>query len=175
MKRYYNIVIFAISVFVLAAFDQISKIVAANALKGNSGIAIWDDVLEFYYLENTGTAWGLFGGARIFFIIITIIIFLFIAFFIYRLPFTKRNIPLLLNAILLGAGAIGNFIDRVFLGYVRDFIYFKLINFPVFNVADVYVTVGICLFAILVFFVYKDEELTSIIKPQKDGGTKTYE
>ena len=80
--------IFAISVFVLAAFDQISKIVAANALKGNSGIAIWDDVLEFYYLENTGTAWGLFGGARIFFIIITIIIFLFIAFFIYRLPFT---------------------------------------------------------------------------------------
>lgn len=48
MKRYYNIMIFAISVFVLAAFDQISKIVAANALKGNSGIAIWDDVLEFY-------------------------------------------------------------------------------------------------------------------------------
>ncbi len=175
MKKYYNIIIFTISVFVLAAFDQISKILATNALKGNSGIAVWEDVLEFYYLENTGTAWGLFGGARIFFIIITTIIFLFIVFFIYKLPFAKRNIPLLFNAILLGAGAIGNFIDRVFLGYVRDFIYFKLINFPVFNIADIYVTVGICLFAILVFFVYKDEELTSIIKPQKDGGTKTYE
>ena len=96
-------------------------------------------------------------------------------FFIYRLPFTKRNIPLLLNAILLGSGAIGNFIDRIFLGYVRDFIYFKWINFPVFNIADIYVTVGIGLFAILIFFVYKDEELTSIIKLQKDGGTKTYE
>ena len=128
MKKYYNIIIFTISVFVLAAFDQISKILATNALKGNSGIAVWEDVLEFYYLENTGTAWGLFGGARIFFIIITTIIFLFIVFFIYKLPFAKRNIPLLFNAILLGAGAIGNFIDRVFLGYVRDFIYFIIVS-----------------------------------------------
>ncbi len=175
MKKYYNIMIFTISVFVLAALDQISKVFATNALKGNSSIPIWNDILELYYLENTGTAWGLFGGARIFFIIITTIIFLVIVFFIYRLPFTKRNIPLLLNAILLGSGAIGNFIDRMVLGYVRDFIYFKLINFPIFNIADIYVTVGIGLFAILIFFVYKDEELTSIIKPQKNGGTKTYE
>ncbi len=175
MKKYYNIIIFAISVFVLASLDQISKILATNALKGNLSIPIWNDVLEFYYLENTGTAWGLFGGARVFFILTTAIVFLFIVFFICKLPFTKRNIPLLLNAILLGAGAVGNFIDRVFLGYVRDFIYFKVINFPVFNVADIYITVGIGLFAILIFFVYKDEELTSIIKPQKDGGTKTYE
>lgn len=60
--------------------------------------------------------------------------------------------------ILLAAGAIGNFIDRVRFGYVRDFIYFKIINFPVFNVADCYVTVSVIIFIILILFVYKNED-----------------
>ena len=175
MKKYYNIILFTINVFILAVLDQISKMAAAKALKGNSGIPIWKDVLELYYLENTGTAWGLFEGARIFFLIVTIMIFILIVLFIIRIPFSKRMIPLLIDAILLGSGAVGNFIDRIMLGYVRDFIYFKFIDFPVFNMADVYVTIGICLFVFLIFFVYKDDEITSIIKPQKDGGNKTYE
>lgn len=175
MKKYYNIILFTITVFILAVLDQISKMAAAKALKGNSGIPIWKDVLELYYLENTGTAWGLFEGARIFFLIVTIMIFILIVLFIIRIPFSKRMIPLLIDAILLGSGAVGNFIDRIMLGYVRDFIYFKFIDFPVFNMADVYVTIGICLFVFLIFFVYKDDEITSIIKPQKDGGNKTYE
>lgn len=175
MKKYYNIILFTINVFILAVLDQISKMAAAKALKGNSGIPIWKDVLELYYLENTGAAWGLFEGARIFFLIVTIMIFILIVLFIIRIPFSKRMIPLLIDAILLGSGAVGNFIDRIMLGYVRDFIYFKFIDFPVFNMADVYVTIGICLFVFLIFFVYKDDEITSIIKPQKDGGNKTYE
>jgi len=164
MKKYYNIIIFFISVALLSLLDQITKIFAVQALKGNDGIPLWKDVLELYYIENTGTAWGLFGGARIFFIVITIIIFFVITFIIFRLPFSKRNIPLLINGILLGAGAVGNFIDRTMLGYVRDFIYFKLIDFPIFNVADMYVSVGICMFAILILFVYKDDEISTIIK-----------
>ena len=60
--------------------------------------------------------------------------------------------------VLLGAGAIGNFIDRLEFGYVRDFIYFKLIDFPVFNVADSYVTVAVIIFIILILFVYEEED-----------------
>ena len=61
--------------------------------------------------------------------------------------------------VLLGAGAVGNLIDRMVQSYVVDFLYFKLIDFPIFNVADCYVTAGAILLAILILFVYKDEEL----------------
>ena len=64
--------------------------------------------------------------------------------------------------VLIGAGAVGNFIDRMSNGYVVDFFYFKLIDFPVFNVADIYVTCGvICLF-FLILFVYSDKEFDEI-------------
>ena len=66
--------------------------------------------------------------------------------------------PLLITCTLLVSGAAGNFIDRVRFGYVRDFIYFKLINFPVFNVADCYVTVSVVLLIILILFVYKEDD-----------------
>ena len=71
---------------------------------------------------------------------------------------------------LLAAGGIGNFIDRLILGYVRDFLYFKAINFPVFNVADSYVTIGIIMLIILILFVYdeKDFEFFQFIK-EKDN------
>ena len=69
------------------------------------------------------------------------------------------------------AGAVGNFIDRLFLGYVRDFIYFRLINFPVFNVADCYVTIGLALFIIMVLFIYKDEDF-NFLKPDRKGSNE---
>ena len=63
----------------------------------------------------------------------------------------------------LFVGAVGNLIDRVWHHYVVDFIYFSLINFPVFNVADIYVTCGvICLF-ILILFVYSDQQFDEIL------------
>lgn len=60
--------------------------------------------------------------------------------------------------VLLAAGGLGNFIDRLFLGYVRDFLYFKLIDFPVFNVADSYVTIGLVILIILIMFVYNEKD-----------------
>lgn len=57
------------------------------------------------------------------------------------------------------AGAAGNLIDRIRFGYVVDFFYFRLIDFPVFNVADIYVTVSFAVLLLLVFFQYKEEDL----------------
>ena len=59
---------------------------------------------------------------------------------------------------VISAGAIGNFLDRVRLNYVVDFIYFSPINFPVFNVADIYVTVSFAVLILLIFFKYKEED-----------------
>ena len=160
------LIIFAISVIVLAFVDQITKIWAVDVLKKNDPIVIIDGVFEFHYLENTGTAWGLFGGAVNFFIITTVIILVGIIYVEYKMPFTKKYMPMHITAILIGAGGIGNFIDRAVLGYVRDFIYFKLIDFPVFNVADMYVTVSQILFVILILFVYHEGDF-KFLKPGK--------
>ena len=74
------------------------------------------------------------------------------------MPFTKKIFPLFFNTSLLTAGTFGNFIDRVRLKYVVDFIYFKPIDFPVFNVADMYITISCILFIYLIMFYYKNED-----------------
>lgn len=164
-----SVIYFVISVFVLTLLDQFTKVVATG-LKNTEGIPVIKDVFEFYYLENTGTAWGMFAGARIIFLLITCIVVGVIVYIIIKMPCKKHYLPAYISMILLAAGGIGNFIDRLVLGYVRDFLYFKLINFPVFNVADSYVTVGIIMLIILILFVYdeKDFEFLPFIK-EKDN------
>ena len=77
----------------------------------------------------------------------------------YRAPMEKKYRWIRFILALLTAGALGNLLDRLRLDYVVDFFYFELIDFPVFNVADIYVTVGMGLLIVLVFFYYKEEEL----------------
>ena len=79
---------------------------------------------------------------------------------------TKKNMPLLALCVTITAGALGNFIDRLYLEYVIDFLYFKLINFPIFNVADCYITVSCFVFLFLMFFYYKEEDLNFFGKPE---------
>ena len=81
-----------------------------------------------------------------------------IAYVLLKAPNKKRYIPLHLLLIVIAAGAVGNMIDRLRLNYVVDFIYFSLINFPVFNVADIYVTLATAFLAIPVLFRYKEED-----------------
>ena len=76
-----------------------------------------------------------------------------------RLPDVKRVIPLKCCIVAIAAGAIGNMIDRVRLNYVIDFLYFKLIDFPIFNVADIYVTVAAFTIIFLILFYYKESEI----------------
>ena len=92
------------------------------------------------------------------FLVLTVIMICLITYVVLKMPLIIKYIPVYITCILLAAGAIGNFIDRVRFGYVRDFIYFKIINFPVFNVADCYVTVSVIIFIILILFVYKNED-----------------
>ena len=94
--------------------------------------------------------------------IIVLIISVFIIWFYLHVPMTKKLLPLRICAVFIFSGAIGNFIDRLKLGYVVDFFYFKLIDFPVFNVADIYVTVGTFILAFLLLFYYKEEDLDRI-------------
>ena len=139
--------------------DQLTKWLAVTYLKGKDAFVLIPGVLEFQYLENRGAAFGIFRDRQIFFIIGAIVVFIFVCYYYGKIPSAPRYLPLKVSAVLVTAGAAGNLIDRVTLNYVVDFIYFSLIYFPIFNIADCYVVVACFLFAFLIFFYYKEEDL----------------
>lgn len=156
MKKYISALF---SVIVLIALDQYTKYLAVLKLKDQDPFVIWDGVFELRYLENRGAAFGMLQNQQMFFIILTILVLVFIFYAYMKTPVTRRFLPMRLTIIFITAGALGNLIDRVKNGFVVDFFYFSLIDFPIFNVADIYVTVTFFVLAILLLVVYKDEEL----------------
>ena len=151
--------IFFIGLGVSIGLDQFTKHLAVAHLKGQKPFVLIKGVFEFYYSENRGAAFGMLQGRQGFFFLIAAAVILVVLWAVYRMPEGKRYLPLMCSLFLLVSGAVGNMIDRLTQKYVVDFLYFKLIDFPIFNVADCYVTVGAILLAILILFVYKDEEL----------------
>ena len=143
---------FVLAILILLA-DQGTKIWASHMLS-HQPLKLIPGVLELTYLENRGAVWGLMQGWRIVFLIAT---FLFLGIIIWFYIKKHREMTVLTRIILalLLSGAIGNLIDRVFLGYVRDMIYFSLINFPVFNVADSAISIAAVLLVIETFFIKK--------------------
>lgn len=150
------------STILLIILDQYTKYLAVTFLSDGTVIDIIPDVFCLKYLENRGAAFGIMQGQLGFFVIITIIALLAIPYIFSRIPVESRYHPIRFCLVLLCAGAIGNMIDRITLNYVVDFLYFELIDFPIFNVADIYVTVTTAIFLILIIFVYKEEELDRI-------------
>ena len=167
-KKIFNLLFYIIGIVVLTELDQITKALAEASLLGKPDFKIIGDAFVFSYLRNSGAAWGMLSGKINLFLVFTVIVMLIVTYVIINLPATRKYIPLLITCTLLVSGAVGNFIDRVRLGYVRDFIYFKLINFPVFNVADCYVTVSVALLIILILFVYKEDDF-GFLKLSKKG------
>ena len=143
----------------LIAGDQISKYYAILLLKDQPPYSVVDGVFELHYLENNGAAFGILQGQKFFFLFIASIIIGMILYVLFKMPYQKKYIKLHLTLVLIASGAIGNLIDRVRFNYVVDFLYFSLINFPVFNVADIYVTVAAFFLVILLLFVYKETDL----------------
>ena len=158
-KKTTQCILASISVFLLVLCDQLTKIAAIESLKNKPAIELIPGVFQLQYLENRGAAFGMMQNQRFFFLIITVVV-LGIMVYLYSLtPVTRRYLPLRLCMVFLAAGAAGNFIDRLLRGYVVDFFYFSLIDFPIFNVADIYVTVTFFVLVLLIFFYYKEEDL----------------
>lgn len=145
---------------ILVALDLITKSLAVSALRDGIHIDLIRGVLEFYYIENRGAAFGIFQDGTLILGIISAISLCVIVFLYLRTPGDRKYLPLRLVLVFLSAGAAGNLIDRVSLHYVRDFIYFSLIDFPVFNVADIYVTCSVFVLAYLIVFHYREEDLS---------------
>jgi signal peptidase II len=145
--------------FLLVLFDQWTKHLAIAGLMGQEDIILIPNVLQLHYLENTGAAFSILENRMSLFYILTPILCLVMLYVYFRLPNGKKAHMLQFLLLLILSGAVGNYIDRVVHHYVVDFIYFSLINFPVFNVADIYVTCGVFLLFLLVLFGISEEEL----------------
>ena len=158
-KKIQQFLFFLAGLVVSIGFDQWTKYLAVVKLKGKQPFVIWDGVFELYYSENRGAAFGMMQGKQGFFFLIAIAVIAVVVFLLFRMPSDKKYLPFTGCLFLLVSGAAGNMIDRVANGYGVDFLYFKLIEFPIFNVADCYVVISTLLLILLFFFVYSDEEL----------------
>ncbi len=155
-------------IFVLAiVLDRLTKVLAVRKLASGGHVDLFGGIFRFLYVENRGAAFGILQGRQVLFYIITVIVCAAVVLVLARLPRDGRYLPLGVVLSFILAGAVGNFIDRAARGYVVDFIYFVPIDFPVFNVADIYVTCGCILFAVLVLAKYKDSDF-DFLKRKKD-------
>ena len=147
----------------LTAIDQFTKFVIKSNFDLYESREVIKNAFAITYIRNKGAAWGVMQGQRIFFLILTSIIIIGSFYILYNIIGNHKYIMLTITMTVLNAGAIGNMIDRAKYGYVVDFLDFKLINFPIFNVADIYVTCSMFALFILLIFVYKEEDINDII------------
>ena len=148
---------YADMMLLIIAFDQVTKILATEYLKGKEPVSFIKGVVRFNYAENTGMAFSLFSGARWVFVALTLVACAAALWYI----FSNRCNPLWLywSIAVVASGGIGNLIDRAFYGYVVDFIEPVFIDFAIFNIADCAVTLGaVSLIAYLVFDAFKKED-----------------
>ena len=156
LNRWVKYSIFGILAVILTVIDQLSKEWIVNVAGGieGKGMDVIKGFVRFTYLKNDGASMGLFGGQRYLLIAVTVAVFTFgIWFFIKHKP---ENTLLLCSVSLVASGAVGNLIDRVILGYVRDFIDLEFINFYIFNFADCAICVGAGLLILYAFLNVKD-------------------
>ena len=133
----------------IVIIDQISKFIVHKYMNLYDSINIIPHLLDFTYIRNEGIAFGIyFEGGKIFFIILPIFITIYLFYLLKNDEFQDKQSQIALYLII--AGAIGNIIDRIFRGYVVDFIDFHIngLHWYVFNVADTSVTIG------LIFLLY---------------------
>ena len=151
-------VIMLVATVILIAADQLTKIWAVTQLhNAERVIPVIEEVFELRYAENPGVAFSMLEGQRWIFIPITLLIAGAIVMMMLRSPL--RCYPMFnITCVLILSGAVGNLIDRIAYGYVIDFLYFKLIDFPIFNCADCCVVVGAGLLFIFILFVFKEDD-----------------
>ena len=153
---------------ILVIADQLTKHLAVVRLKNQAAYNLINGILEFNYLENRGAAFGVLQNQKYFFVFVALIFIGVIVFVLIKVPTQKKYYSLNILLVMIAAGAVGNMIDRVRYDYVVDFIYLVCIQFPIFNVADIYVTTATVILVFQILFVYKTSDFNFLsFNPKK--------
>lgn len=167
MKKSTSYIIISIVIVLGVVLDLVSKSLFAKYFSSHiEAIVVIPNFFEFVFVKNTGAAYGLFGGSTIALSIVSILFI--IAFIIFDIFNHKNNWWYIFGIAFIISGAIGNLVDRLFLGYVRDFISIRLFSF-VFNLADLFITVGVICFVIylMISAIQEKKEKTSGVEDTK--------
>ncbi len=152
----------------ILTLDLVTKYVFDASLADGSVVKVIPYLFNFKLVHNYGAAWGIMAGKQVFLIALSLIfIIIFVVYYI-----KEKNKTWLLNITFgfLFAGCVGNLFDRLILGYVRDFIQFDFWqSFPIFNFADVALSIGVVLFVVyLILYYVRGKKKINIEKPPKD-------
>ncbi|WP_455682113.1 signal peptidase II [Thomasclavelia sp.] len=144
--------LYLITLIVLIGGDQFTKHLVSSSMQLGQSQEIIDNLFYFTYAHNTGVAWGMLAGHLWLFIIVALVSAVLMIVFFKRTR--KEEVLTRFGLVLTFAGMIGNLIDRMVLGYVRDFIDVIILNynFPIFNIADMAVVIGVALIIIEIIF-----------------------
>ena len=174
-SKFFKTVFVAIIVVVLVlVFDMLTKYLLIGSLIPNVGdqASFIEGFINFVHVQNDGASGGILGGQTALLIVITLVLLgVLIWYYLLKLK-DQQNKYLTLLSVAMGmifGGSLGNLYDRVIFGYVRDFINFQFINFPVFNIADSAITIGVILLVIYflceyIFAVKKEKKRIEIEK-----------
>lgn len=144
--------LFFVIILTLVILDQVSKYLVLNYLKPIHTYPLIKNFFHLTYAENRGAAFSILQGKQIFLIITTMIFTVFLIYYFIKTPTNSSTLWFKTALTLIIAGAIGNLIDRIRLGFVVDFFDFRYINFAIFNTADSFVVVGTILLVLIILF-----------------------
>lgn len=148
--------IYFIGLALLIVIDQLTKSWAVNTLMEKGSMPFINGLIGFRYAENTGAAFSILRDKQLLLILMTSVIIIGLIGFMIKAVRMDEHVVVKLSYMLIISGAIGNLIDRVRLNYVVDLLEFKFIQFPIFNIADVCVVLGIVLLVIATLFLKYD-------------------
>jgi len=157
--------VFIIIACAVLALDQVSKWIIRAYLQASDSIPLIEGVLHLTHVRNPGAAFGLMPGARPLFIATFLIVI--VGAIVYWIKVRPNTRWVVISMALFTSGALGNFIDRLWLGKVTDFIDFTVIDWPIFNFADVGIVTGI---AMLLFWILTEPAEMPIPKPSSLEG-----
>jgi len=178
-KSFIGKIIYIAIVTVLTVIDQITKqIVVANIMpKGSVPLIKFGDteVLNLTYCENTGMSFSLLEGQRVFLIAIPVILIIGVTIIVFMEKLGSGRIDILISLAALAGGGLGNLIDRIFQGYVVDFIDVRIINFAIFNFADICAVCGGIYFGIMLAAAEIKEEKAkkNALETENNGGKES--
>ncbi|WP_057490292.1 signal peptidase II [Streptococcus orisasini] len=141
-------------VLLLVGLDQLSKVLVVKFIALGELVNVIPNVVSLTYLKNTGAAFSILENQQWFFTIITVLVLGAAAYYLIKY-IQSDNVWLLAGLILIISGGIGNFIDRLRLGYVVDMVHLDFVDFAIFNAADTYLSIGVLL---LIVALWREEK-----------------
>lgn len=168
-KKYIVFLLQLVAAAVLALVDQLIKKAAVTSLKGQDGIVLIKNVLGLTYAENTGAAFSAFSDSTITLSVVTLLMLVAVVAFLFFAKISNKAVNVGVTMIL--GGGVGNLIDRFAQGYVVDYIETLFVDFPVYNFADICVTVGVAIVCVcLIYDMIKEEKQKKNAKEEAAHG-----